>query len=78
MCLFSVIIPVFNTKTDYLKKCIESVKTQSFNDYEILVINDGSNRESTNKYIEYLKDKNDNKIKIFEQSNKGVSSARNL
>ena len=68
----SVVIPVFN-KEKYIKNTINSVLFQSFSDFELIVIDDGSTDES----LVYLKQFNDNRLQIIKQSNSGVSSARN-
>jgi len=70
---FSVIIPLYN-KEKFIKNTIESVLNQEFNDFEILIINDGST-DSSLKQIEAF---TDSRIKIFDQENKGVSVARNF
>ena len=38
---FSIIVPVYNTEK-YLKRCLDSIKSQSFKDYEVIIVNDGS------------------------------------
>ena len=78
MCLFSVIVPVFNTKVEYLEKCINSVCSQSFSNYELVIVNDGSSEVSTNSFLENLNCLNKKNIKVLNQENKGVSTARNL
>ena len=70
----SVIIPVFNTE-GYLTICLESLLNQTFDDFEIICINDGSTDNSL-KILENFASKFD-KIKIFSQDNQGVSAARN-
>ena len=72
----SIIIPVYNTDYQILKQCLESIikKDQNFL-YEIIIIDDGSNRINSLKYKELIWD---SKIKYIYQENKGVSSARNL
>ena len=71
----SVIVPVYNVEL-YLRKCIESILNQTFLDFELLLINDGSNDNSGKICNEYeLKDK---RIQVFHKENCGVSSARNL
>lgn len=72
---FSVIIPVWNTEK-YIRICIDSLIKQNFDDYEIILINDGSVDDSGNICNEY-KLKFDN-ISVIHQENKGASSARNL
>lgn len=72
--LISIIVPVYNAKI-YLDKCIQSILGQSYPNFELLLINDGSNdgsKEICDKYA-----KLDKRIKVFHQINKGVSSARN-
>lgn len=71
----SVIIPVYNAEK-YLRKCLDSVLNQAFEDFEVLLINDGSTDKSGEICDEYaLKDK---RIRVFHKENGGVSSARNL
>ncbi|MGO5461130.1 glycosyltransferase family 2 protein [Lactobacillus amylovorus] len=70
----SIIVPVYNVE-NYLVKCIESILNQSFKNFELILVNDGSNDNSLNickKYIEI-----DNRIKLISQINKGLSAARN-
>ncbi len=72
MPYFSVIIPLYN-KSEYIEKTIQSVIDQDFSDFEIIVIDDGS----TDNGIAILKLFKDNRIKLYQQENKGVSAARN-
>lgn len=71
----SIIIPVYKAEK-FLKKCLDSIISQKYQNYEILLINDGSPDQSgtiCNEYaIKY------NKIKAYHKENGGVSSARNL
>lgn len=70
----SIIVPVFNS-AKYLRSCIESIINQSYENIEIILVDDGSSDDSLKICNEYaLKDY---RIKVFHQSNKGVSSARN-
>ena len=71
---FSVIIPVYNREKT-LYTCLNSVLNTDFNDFEILLINDGSTDSSRRICKEYA-DKHRN-IKLIDQPNQGVSSARN-
>lgn len=71
----SVIIPVYNAEK-YLKECLDSVLNQSFKDFEVLIINDGSKDNSRAICDEYAA--KDTRIKVFHKENGGVSSARNL
>lgn len=72
--IISIIVPVYNVE-DYLYKCLTSLINQTFKNIEIICINDGSTDNSLNILEEY-KNK-DNRIKIINQNNKGVSEARN-
>lgn len=69
---FSVIIPLYN-KEDYIDKTIESVLNQSFKNYEVIVVDDGSTDGSL-KRVEAFQDL---RIKVLKQKNSGVSVARN-
>lgn len=70
----SVVVPVYNAEK-YIKRCMDSIINQSFNDIEIIAINDGSSDNSLNILREY--EKNDKRIKVIDQENLGVSSCRN-
>ena len=71
----SVIIPVYNSEK-YIEKCINSVLAQTYQNYEIIVINDGS-KDNSGKIMEQLQDKYPDKIKYIEQENMGVAKTRN-
>ena len=71
----SVIVPVYNAEK-YLPRCIDSVLTQIFTDFELLLIDDGSIDESGKICNEYAD--NDKRIRVFHKENGGVSSARNV
>ncbi len=72
MPFFSVIIPLYN-KADYISECLESALNQSFDDYEIVIVNDGSTDSSVAKVESFTS----TKIKLFHQDNLGASNARN-
>lgn len=74
MCEISIIITVYNSEK-YLKKTIDSILKQSFSDFELILINDGSTDSSAD--ICELYAKKDNRVKAVHQENGGVSSARN-
>lgn len=69
---FSIIIPLYN-KESYVADTIQSVLNQSFDDYEIIVVDDGSQDNS----VEVVKQFSDSRIKLTQQKNAGVSNARN-
>ena len=70
---FSVIIPVYNIE-DYIENCLQTILNQSFTDYEIILINDGSSDHSKDICEEYVK--NYSNIKLIDKENGGPSSAR--
>ena len=72
--LISVIVPIYNSEK-YLDNTIKSIINQTYKNLEIILVDDGS----TDKSYEICKkyQKKDNRIKLFHQKNKGVSSARN-
>jgi len=71
----SVIIPVYNVEA-YIEECLNSVVEQTFRDIEIILINDGSTDHSLEIIRNYTK--KDNRIILYSQANKGVSTARNI
>ncbi len=72
--LISVIVPVYNGQA-YLEKCIESIQAQTYENIEIIIINDGST-DSTGQVCVYLKEKYAN-IRVITMEDEGVSAARN-
>lgn len=70
----SVIVPVYNTEK-YLHRCIDSILSQTFEDFELLLIDDGSTDNSGMICDEYAN--RDSRIKVFHKSNGGLTSARN-
>ena len=70
----SVIIPVYNTEL-FLGDCLNSVLAQTFTDFEIIIVNDGSTDNSA-KILEQFSQK-DSRINIIHQENRGLSEARN-
>jgi glycosyltransferase involved in cell wall biosynthesis len=73
--LVSVILPVYNVEL-YLVECLESVLKQSFQNFELIAINDGSKDNSLNILLEYQA-RFASKLIIVEQKNQGLSAARN-
>ena len=71
----SIIMPVYN-KEKYMRNSLESVINQTFSDFELVVINDGSTDHSLDVIREYAA--KDSRIKYYSQDNQGVSAARNL
>ena len=73
MPFVSVIIPVYNAES-YIRRCVDSILNQSFTDFELLLVNDGSKDNSLAICKEYAAI--DNRVKIFDKENGGVASAR--
>lgn len=71
----SIIVPVYNTEK-YLHQCVESILSQSFKDFELLLIDDGSRDGSGVICDEYAS--NDKRVRVWHQENQGVSVARDV
>ena len=71
----SIIIPVYNVEK-YLKKCIESILNQTFTNYEIILIDDGSTDNSKNICDEFSY--KDSRIKVIHKNNTGAADSRNI
>lgn len=72
--MISVIIPVYNVKP-YLDECVQSVIKQTYHDYEVILVDDGSTDGSGKICDDYAK--SHSKIKVIHKSNGGLSDARN-
>src|SRR5690606_38408478 len=73
MPFFSVVIPLYN-KENYIEDTLKSVLNQTFQDFEVVIVNDGS----TDNSLEKVKKFTDGRIRVFSQENLGVSVARNF
>lgn len=73
--MISVIIPVYNSEK-YLRKCIDSVLAQSYTNFELILVNDGSTDKSAAICDEFAE--KDERVKVFHNKNMGVSSSRNF
>ena len=71
----SVIVPVYNAEP-YLRQCVDSILSQTFTDFELLLIDDGSTDHSGVICDGYAN--LDSRVKVFHTTNKGLSAARNL
>ncbi len=69
----SVIMPVYNTKEEYLREAIESILNQTFTDFEFIIINDGS----TNNVEDVILSYKDERIKYIKQEHQGLPKTRN-
>ena len=78
----TVLMPVYNTKEEYLRETIDSVLTQTFTDFEFLIINDASTDKRVREVVlSYADDRivyveNEKNLGISESSNKGISLAK--
>ncbi len=72
--VLSIIVPIYNT-APWLRKCLDSICSQSYKELEIICVNDGSTDNSADILEEYAA--RDSRIKVFTQKNAGLSAARN-
>ena len=74
--MIDIIIPVYNTPKLDLERCLNSIINQTYNDYKVYIIDDGSNDITKNYLDDFIKNKDNFIVKHIK--NKGVSNARNL
>lgn len=72
----SIIIPVYNVEK-YIKKCLESLAEQTLQDFEIIIVNDGTKDNSEEIILNYQKEHPEMPIKYYKKENGGLASARN-
>lgn len=72
--MFSIVVPVYNVEV-YLTKCIDSILMQSYPNFELILVNDGSTDNSPMICDKYAK--KDHRVKVVHKHNGGLSSARN-
>ncbi len=75
MALISILVPVYNVPEQYLKRCLNSLKNQTFSDIEIIIVDDGSEKscgEMCDKFAQ-----KDSRFTVIHKKNQGLSSARN-
>lgn len=75
MSLVSIIIPIFN-RSKFLAKCIDSILSQTYKDFQLILVDDGSTDGSENICDSYAKQ--DNRISVIHQKNSGVVAARKI
>lgn len=73
---FSIIVPLYN-KADYVRKALESILTQSYTNYEVVIIDDESTDNSLSIVNDFVKTVESGKWKVESQPNSGVAAARN-
>lgn len=74
MVKISVVMSVYNTKEEHLREAIESILNQTYSNFELIIINDGSQNNPENIIQSY----NDDRIKYYSQENRGISASRNF
>lgn len=74
--MFSIVLPIYNIKEEYLQECMQSLLLQTFKDYEIILVNDGSNNGCDKWCDEFAKQYPD-VVSVIHKKNEGVSEARN-
>jgi glycosyltransferase involved in cell wall biosynthesis len=72
----SVLMAVYNTDFSYVKRAIDSVLIQDFQDFELIIIDDGSNLTNQDSLLQYV-EKHENKISYIRHSNRGQSASIN-
>ena len=75
--IFSVVIPVYNVK-DYLPKCIDSVLAQDFDDYELVLVDDGSTDGESGAICDRYAAAHPERIRVIHKPNGGLGDARNV
>ena len=75
--VFSIVVPVYNVEK-YAIESLESLRNQSFLDFEVIIVNDGSTDNSLAVIEEYLRKIKDSRFNLYSKVNGGLSSARNF
>lgn len=75
MPLISIVVPIYNAE-NYLQRCVDSILAQTYDDFELLLVNDGSCDGSLNICQRYAAE--DSRVRVIDKPNGGVSSARNM
>ena len=73
MFSLSIIVPIYNGER-YLRKCIDSILSQTYTDFELILVDDGSKDSSLEICREY--EKNDSRVVVFHKENAGLVAAR--
>lgn len=73
--LISIVIPIYNAEK-YLEECLNSIKSQTYKNFEVIMVNDGSKDDSETICMNFLR--SDSRFRYLKKANGGVSSARNV
>ena len=73
--VLSVIVPVYKVETEYLRECIDCILSQTYEDFELILVDDGAPKENGDILDEYAR--KDERISVIHQENAGASGARN-
>ena len=73
--LISIVIPIYNAEK-YLEECLNSIKNKTYQNFEVIMVNDGSKDNSETICKRFSED--DTRFRYFKKENGGVSSARNI
>ena len=73
--LISIVIPIYNAEK-YLEECLNSIKSQTYKNFEVIMVNDGSKDDSETICMNFLR--SDSRFRYLKKENGGVSSARNV
>ena len=71
----SILIPVYNVPSQYLARCIDSAVNQTYDNIEVIIVNDGSTTSCIDDCKQLI---NNDRVIYFFQMNKGLSAARNM
>lgn len=74
--MFSIIVPVYNVES-YILDCLNSIKEQTYKDFEVIIVNDGSLDKSGDIINKFIIDNEDERFKLYNKKNGGLSDARN-
>lgn len=75
MIAISAVVPVYNTKKEYLEQCFKSIENQIYKPIEIIFVNDGSTREETLQFLDSIRSFEN--VKVIDQENKKTAAALN-
>lgn len=76
--MISVVIPVYNTNIEYIKQCFDSIEKQTYQNYEIVVVNDGSENHTAQFLHNYRPPNKEIQYSVIDQTKQGISKALNV